>query len=211
MADHRETRADEELVRRVRTGDVAAGRELFRRHEARLTELAQRRVRGGLRRKVGASDVVQETWLCAICDLDGFVDRGAGSFRAWLDRILDCRAADQVKRHVVAAKRSVRREQSGTSGAVGEAASPVATPSAAASDREEREVYTRALAGMDADDRRVLELARVLGQDFGAVGAAMGRSPEAARKQYARAVVRLGARVRRRPPGPASDPAGPVG
>jgi RNA polymerase sigma-70 factor (ECF subfamily) len=199
MGEGHADREDEELVRSLRGGDQSAARELFRRHGKRLDELARKRVGGGLRRKLGASDIVQETWLSAIEDLDGFEDRGPGSFRAWLERILDCRAADQVKRHVRADKRSVRREQSRASGELGEMPAANATPSAVAAGREELETYARALTQLEADDRRVIELVRDHGKDFVAVGRAMERSPDAARKLYARAVVRLGLRVRGRP------------
>lgn len=191
-------RSDEELVRLVRVGDGDAARELFDRHAESLSRLARRRVVGGLRRKLGASDVVQETLLAAFQTLDGFEDRGPGSFRAWLERILDCRAKDQVKRHVVAGRRSVRREQSRASGVLDDhERASTASPSSVASHREETDALARALAAMEGDDRRVLELVRDHGKDFAVVGRAMERSSDAARKLYARAVVRLGRRVRR--------------
>jgi len=79
---------DEELVRRVRGGDESAFAEICSRHGERLTRQVEARLSGGVLRKVGASDVVQEAYVVAlqripyrlahgvaISDLDG---RGRG-------------------------------------------------------------------------------------------------------------------------------------
>jgi RNA polymerase sigma-70 factor, ECF subfamily len=188
---------DEELVRLVLAGDGTAARVLFERHEQVLRSRARRRLVGGLRRKVGASDIVQETYLSVFTDLTGFEDRGPGSFRRWLDTVLECRAKDEARRHVGAAKRSARREVSRPADVSDPG--PRAwgdSPSVAAVKQEDREMLLRAITSMEGDDRRVLELVHLEGKGFADAGRALGRSTGAARKLYARAVLRLGKRIR---------------
>jgi len=198
VADDLSDAVDEELARRARAGDQAAAAELYRRYAPQLRARVQRRLGGGIRRKVGASDVVQETCLAAFRDLDGFRDRGPGSFRRWLARIADCRADDEVRRWAGAERRAAGREESvGSAGAPPEPAAAGPTPSGEASDAEEREALVRAIRELAADDQLVLRLVGIEGRDFDEAGRALGRSPEAARKLYARAVVRLTARLRR--------------
>ena len=192
--------SDEDLVRRVRAGDDAAATLLHDRCEPLLRARARRRLVGGLRRRLGASDIVQEAFAAAFERLDAFEDQGPGSFRRWMETILDHKASDLMKRHVTAGKRSVRREASGALGSSD--AGPAgrdATPSVVVVRAEEREALRRAIEGLDGDDRLVLDLVNGQGQDFAEAGRRMGRSAEAARKLFGRAVLRLGRRLRRSP------------
>lgn len=200
MAEDLARIADEELARRVLAGDDAAARVLYERHEPLLRARARRRLVGGLSRKVGASDIVQETYLAAFADLSAFEDRGPGSFRRWLEAVLEFRAKDEVRRHLGTEKRSVRREISrdpaiSDSGPV----SPGTSPSAEAAAAEERAALADAIDAMEGDDRTVLRLVHLEGRDFEEAGRELSRSAEAARKLYARAVLRLGKRLRGSP------------
>jgi RNA polymerase sigma-70 factor (ECF subfamily) len=190
--------ADEDLVRRVLSGDPAAAGELHRRHEPRLRARARRRAAGKLSRKLGASDIVQDTYLAVFEDLASFEDRGPGSFQRWLDGVFECRATDAARRHVGAAKRDLRREVSpGPDASQSGPPARGASPSVEAASNEERERLVAAVDAMEGDDRDVLRLVHVDGKDFAEAGRVLGRSAEAARKLYSRAVVRLGRRMRR--------------
>ena len=187
---------DEELVRRIRAGDKAASAILYGRHEALLRRRAGRVV-GSLRRKLGASDVVQETYLAAFTGLDSFEDQGPGSFRRWLEAILTHKAADQVKRHLREG-RDARRETSPSPDAAGAGPEGVEpTPSVVAMREEEHAALRRAIDSMTGDDRTVLALVHEQGKDFAQAGLAMGRSAEAVRKLYGRAALRLGREMNR--------------
>lgn len=190
--------SDEDLVRRMRAGDLAASRALFRRHEALLRSFAERRIGRGLRRKVGASDVLQEARLTAFLKIDGFEDRGPGSFRRWLERIVERKVSDEVKRHVHSRKRSARREDScaATSGAP-EAPARGPGPATQIAADDENAALRAAVDRMTGDDRRILELVHERGMDFASAGRELGRSAEAARKLYGRVVLRLSRVVRR--------------
>jgi RNA polymerase sigma-70 factor (ECF subfamily) len=197
MSDDLEGMSDEDLVRRVLSRDERAAAALYARHERLLRARARRRLVGGMRRKIGESDIVQQTYVAAFEDLGDFEDRGPGSFRRWLERVLDFQVNDEVKRHVGAAKRSAHREVSQATGdPAADPAGPEPTPSVHAIAAEERAALAAAMRDLPDDDRRVLDLVHRQGTDFGEAGRAMGRSADAARKLYARAVVRLSQRMR---------------
>jgi RNA polymerase sigma-70 factor, ECF subfamily len=189
--------ADEDLVRRVRAGDERAAALLYGRYEGLLRGQARRRLLGGMRRKVAESDIVQETYLAAFRDLDDFEDRGPGSFRRWLETILSYRANENVRRFVGADKRALGREVSTAPDGSGIGpASPGLSPSVEVAAKEERETLRHGIDAMEGDDRLVLRLIGLEGKDFCEAGQVLNRSPDAARKLYARAVLRLAKQTR---------------
>jgi RNA polymerase sigma-70 factor (ECF subfamily) len=75
------TPADDSALLRLRRGDEAAFRELYRRHTPRVFAIALRL----LSRRADAEDAVQEAWLRAVRGLDTF--RGDSAFATWLTGI----------------------------------------------------------------------------------------------------------------------------
>jgi RNA polymerase sigma-70 factor (ECF subfamily) len=73
--------SDDELVERARAKDVAAFEELIGRHEERVYRLAMRFVRN----ETDAREILQETFLSAWRNLDGF--QGKSQFASWLYRV----------------------------------------------------------------------------------------------------------------------------
>ena len=73
--------SDEEIVARVRAGDVALFEVLMRRHNPRLYRV----VRSVIRDEAEAEDVMQQAYLHAYTALEGFA--GLSSFATWLTRI----------------------------------------------------------------------------------------------------------------------------
>jgi RNA polymerase sigma-70 factor (ECF subfamily) len=198
--------SDEELVRRWRAGDEAAGRELLARDEAVLRKRARRRLPRPLRRKVSESDVVQETLAAVAGGLVGFEDRGAGSYRAWLLQILDHKLADQERRWLHTAKRDARRELSPPASGPPEDGQPrsrLPTPSEEAIRAEARERLEANLALLDPEDAAVLRWVHQESLPFEEVGRRTGRSADAARKHYGRAVQRLARAMKASSPGAA--------
>ncbi|WP_275196729.1 RNA polymerase sigma factor [Bradyrhizobium sp. CSA207] len=80
-----------ELVRRARARDEAALRTIMQANNRRLYRLA----RGILRSDSEAEDVVQETYVRAFTNLDGF--RGESSLSTWLSRIAINEALGRVR------------------------------------------------------------------------------------------------------------------
>ena len=86
---------DELLARRAQGGDDEAFKELFDRHAPTLGRRIHARIPPLLRRKVDEADVLQMAYLSVHNDLDSFEPRGDGSFRAWLDSIVEHRGQCQ--------------------------------------------------------------------------------------------------------------------
>ncbi len=184
--------SDPELIRRVAAGDDAAARTLFDRHLPTLRARVRGRLPAGLRGKVGASDVIQEAYIAAFLGLTEFDARDDGAFGRWVRGILDHKIADEVRRHVAAGKRDARREvplPRSTAG-FGIVESGL-SPSGEAMDAEERARIRRAVGALPDDQGTVVRLVHDEGLTLVEAGARMGRSGEAARKLYGRALARL--------------------
>jgi len=191
--------SDEDLVRRVRAGDEAAARMLFERHLPALRAKARARLPAALRGKVGESDVVQEAWLAAFLDVGKFEDRGDGSFGKWLRGILEHKIGHEIERHVAAGKRDVRRERrmrTGSGGGFG-AAPDQPSPSEEAVSAEEEGVLRAAVASLPGDYATVVRLVHIEGLTLVDAGARMGRSADAVRKLYGRAMASMASSLRR--------------
>jgi RNA polymerase sigma-70 factor (ECF subfamily) len=197
-----EEASDEELVRRIRQGDEAATRALFDRHLPALRAKAQARLPASVRGKVGASDVVQEAWLAAFLALGDFEDAGGGSFAAWVRRIVERKVSDEVRRHARVKKRSARREvRFATEAAHLEPDVGQQTPSQVVGDDERAATLRAAIAGLDEDHATVIRLVHEEGLTLVDAGRRMGRTPDATRMLYGRAMQRLADRL----PRPGSD------
>jgi RNA polymerase sigma-70 factor (ECF subfamily) len=187
---------DEELVRRIRQGDEAATKALFDRHLPALRAKAQARLPAAVRGKVGASDVVQEAWLSAFLALGDFKEAGGGSFAAWVRRIVERKVSDEVRRHARVKKRSAQREVRFATKAQHLEPDPLqATPSQVVGDAERSAALRAAVAGLDPDHAAVIRLVHEEGLTLVDAGRRMGRSPDATRMLYGRAMQRLAERL----------------
>jgi RNA polymerase sigma-70 factor (ECF subfamily) len=186
--------SDEDLVRRVRAGDEAAARLLFERHLPALRASVRGRVPADLRAKLGESDVIQEAYLAAYVNLAKFEDRGRGSFNAWLRQILDHKLVDEVRRHHEAAMRDARREERlATDAAVPEPDQP--SPSGIVAAEEESASVRVAVDELPSDYATVIRLVHQEGLTLVETGERMGRTADAVRKLYGRALACLVDRV----------------
>jgi RNA polymerase sigma-70 factor (ECF subfamily) len=88
---------DAALVSRLRDGDEAAFRHLVQRMNRGLLRVAQAFVES----PAAAEEVVQETWLAVVAQIDGF--EGRSSLRTWIGSIL----CNRAKTRGVRDKRSV--------------------------------------------------------------------------------------------------------
>jgi RNA polymerase sigma-70 factor (ECF subfamily) len=190
---------DEELVRRARGGDADAQRALFERHERPLRARVRRRLPASVRSKLAESDVLQDAYLAAFRSLDAFEDRGEGSFARWLGGIVEHRVREATRRFRGTKRRGADRETSLSRADERPIARTAATsPSGVAVSAEERAALRAAMAGLAEDHRTVLRLVHEDGLKLVDAAAAMGRSPDAVRMLYGRALAALAARAARR-------------
>jgi RNA polymerase sigma-70 factor (ECF subfamily) len=140
-----------------------------------------------LQGKVAPSDLVQETFLQAQNHFQDFAGHSEEELLAWLRRIVVNQAYD-AQRRFAALKREADRE---TNQSPAHLAGPVDSPSAQAAAGEQQAALARAMACLPDDYRRVVELRNWERKSFEEIGVALGRSAEAARKLWARAIEKL--------------------
>lgn len=164
--------------------------------------LARSRVDATLGGKAGASDVVQETLLHAYEHFPQFRGRTEAELVGWLRRILARRIATLARRYRQTAARDVARERAMDGwldhSSRGFDRLPVrasATPSQGAQARERSVLLADALASLPEDDQQVIELRTFRQLPWEEVADLTGRTPEAMRKLWTRAVQRLGLRI----------------
>ncbi len=191
MDDYGQMR-DEELAGLAQAGDERAFETLFERHASTLRRQIRVRLPRLLRRKIDASDVVQMAYLGVHRSLDSFEPRGDGSYRAWLDQIVEHKLQYVMREFVGTAKRGLASEETGVSHQ-GAPHSPSRdpSPSAVAVGAELQARMESALAELPEHYREVIDLVQAQGLTLAQAGAQMGRSAGAAEKLYGRALSQL--------------------
>ena len=155
-----------------------------------LLMVANQELDPALSPKCGASDVVQETFYQAHRDRASFQGRSRDELRLWLREILRNNIRD-VGRFYGQAKRRVEREVSIEEEHPFGLADTDLTPAARAVCREQADALEDALAQLPENYRRVIELRSRERLGFEAIGEILGRSADAARMLWFRAIERL--------------------
>lgn len=184
------------LLGAARGGNVQARGVLFQSFQPYLLGIARRGLPVNLRGKYDGADVVQETLLEAHRGFAGFDGADPDDLRAWLCGILRHNLLDLIRRYRGASKRSIFRERSLEDGLEsgdfsGGAVDPSPTPSSVSVVRESVVALEEALSRLPADERAVIVLRHFDSLPFREVGRRLGRSTDAARKLWSRAIVRL--------------------
>jgi RNA polymerase sigma-70 factor (ECF subfamily) len=161
-----------------------------------LLLVAERELDPALRPKGGASDLVQETFLDARRAFDRFQGESEAEVRAWLRRLLMNNLVSFTRLYRQTAKRQAGREVApsfGDSSVLGldDIAGETPTPSGRFMAEEQAELIRRALDRLPDDYRRLLVLRYRDGRTFEEIGREMGRTGNAIRKTWMRAIERL--------------------
>jgi RNA polymerase sigma-70 factor (ECF subfamily) len=189
---------DEQLVARARKGDTQAFEALCTRYEGLLRARARHWIAGAVRRRVSLADVLQETYLHAHGRLHEFDDRGEGAFGAWLARITDYKAREAVRHHAGVAMRDATREaRRDARPDMDQTRGHDPSPSEAAIAHEEMGAVHSAMDALSDDHRTVLELVRFENLPLQETAVLMGRTYEATKKLYGRAVAALARELKR--------------
>jgi RNA polymerase sigma-70 factor (ECF subfamily) len=186
----------EQLLAAARAGSSAALGEALQAYRAYLLLIAQQELDPDLRAKGGASDLVQETFIDAQRLLGTFEGTTDGPWAAWLRELLLNNLADFVHRYRATGKRCVGREvgqPAGDSWAKrgGEAVADTPSPSFTVMAAEQTATLERALDQLPEDYREVLLLRYQGDLSFEEIGQRLGRSGNAARKLWLRALRKL--------------------
>jgi RNA polymerase sigma-70 factor (ECF subfamily) len=160
-----------------------------------LLLIARRELGTDLQAKASASDLVQQTFLEAQCDFGRFRGETEAELLAWLRRLLLNNLGAFARDFRGTAKRAVHREVAlppeKPSGPPAGLADDAPSPSALAVAREQAEALRRALERLPEEYRLALLLRHQEELSFEEIGKRLGRTANAARKLWARAVERL--------------------
>src|SRR5262245_53444631 len=169
-----------------------------------LVTIARQELEAELRAKNSASDLVQETFVEAQRDFGQFQGETEAELLAWLRQLLLHRVGKLRRRYRDTQKRRLTREvalggdDSSDGPAAGLAANTL-SPSGQAMEHEQDETLRAALGRLPEDYRRVITLRYEEQLPFEEIGRLLQRSPDAARKLWARAVERLHEELERPP------------
>jgi RNA polymerase sigma-70 factor (ECF subfamily) len=143
-------------------------------------------------------DLVQDTLLMAVRDLDDFTCRNDGDFLRWLLSVAENRIHDNVDRFH-AQKRDIRRQISleklakHATSLERHGGLPLATttPSVVLARREDLDRLEQAMDRIKPEYRKVIMLAKIEGLSHKDIGARLGKSPAAVAMLLSRAIVAL--------------------
>jgi RNA polymerase sigma-70 factor, ECF subfamily len=196
MSDNKSVRFSS-LLEGARQGDVDSRERLFALCRSYLGVAARSQVETWLRRKVDASDLIQETMLDACRDFDRFQGRTEQEWLAWLRKILAHNAADFVRHYRGTSKRAAAREvpfrdpaDSASPGAP-EPAAPLPTPSQEFLQLDTELRVAAALGQLPADYQEVIMLRNLQRMPFNEVAKRMSRSRPAVQMLWMRAIHKL--------------------
>jgi len=189
------------LLEQAQAGSVPALGSLLEAARHYLLLQADRHLPLALRAKVGPSDIAQETAIDAHRDFPRFRGATEEEFFAWLRTMLQHNVTDVVRRFELSQKRATCREES-LSLIVDRRGACVlraggTQPDGSAIRREDAAVVAQVLARVPEDYQTVLRLRYWEGLTFAEIAARIGRSEEASRKLWYRALTRFTADMRR--------------
>ena len=151
-----------------------------------------------LERRVGVSDVIQETYLEALRRIDEYISQPQLTFYVWLRFLAIQQVKTSYRRHVEAQARDLRREvgirgepdSSQETGSVCPA-SPVETPSQIFIRGEKGDLLRGAMDGLEPLDREVILLRHFEHLSWTEVGEILGLHEPATRQRHCRAMKKL--------------------
>ena len=189
-----------ELLADARRGRQGAVDALLEKHRESLRRMVHTRMDQALNRRVDASDIVQDVLLEASQRLKDYLDDPRMPFGLWLRHIAQDRIIDLHRRHRLAARRSLDREQPLSPGAYQNNSSldlaaqlrdREVTPAAATLRKELEGQFLAALDQMSDDDRDLLMMRHFEGLSNSDVAEILGLTPSAAGMRHLRALRRL--------------------
>ncbi|MFO0844184.1 MAG: sigma-70 family RNA polymerase sigma factor [Gemmataceae bacterium] len=174
---------------------VGPGGESFTSIRDYLLHLAERHLGGDLHAKGGASDLVQSALLAACEHREQFRGSSDAQYKGWLRQIL-LNAARKFRRRWRGPTRAVSREVSlDAQPALRLDPAHCETASHLARQREQRQQLAAAVADLPLDQQQVVAWRVEEDLSFPEIGARLGRSADAARMLFNRALEQLHRRL----------------
>lgn len=189
----------QQLLNHAREGDGDAVNALLERHRNAVRRMIDLRMDQVLKRRVDASDIVQEVMIEANRRLNDYLADPSMPFHLWLRQMAKDRLIDAHRRHRGAARRSMDREQPLATAASNESSLDLMaqlrdtelTPAAAATWHELERRFQIACDQLDTQDQEVVLMRHFEHLSNGETAEALGLTPQAASMRYLRAMRRL--------------------
>jgi RNA polymerase sigma-70 factor (ECF subfamily) len=186
------------LVALAKDGDESALDRLCTVYGPRVLWLVRLRMGKELRSKLESVDLVQDVFVSALKDLGNFTYENEGDFVRWLARITENRLRDNLDK-LHADKRDIRKEvrlnthKPTIEDSFAAALEPIdaTTPSVIISKREEFDKLAKAIDKLKPEYREIIVLTKVEGLSYSQIGDKLGRSADAARMLFSRAMAAL--------------------
>ena len=190
----------EQSIYSARGGSFSAVGQILDHYRGYLLAVANEELKSELVRKIAPSDLVQETSYEATRNFSKFAGGSEAELRAWLRQILIHNLRDAKKRYHDTHMRDCSREvfihgSEDQSGIGGHLVSPQPSPSHLLMAEELQRSVTQAMGTLSDEQRRVIELRSFDSMSFAEVGRAIGKSAEAARKIWGRAIEQISGKV----------------
>jgi RNA polymerase sigma-70 factor (ECF subfamily) len=182
-------------------GSLSAIGSVFEECRNYLLLIANRELGQSIQAKIGASDLVQETFLQAQQIFYRFDGGSREELSAWLAQILEYKLVLAQRRLLQTEKRDASREEP-LQPTVAEFVRDLRLPESPHPDQavahvDEVEQLKTALDRLPADYQLAIELRSLQQQSFAELGRILNRSPDAARMTWARGLLRLRKELRR--------------
>jgi RNA polymerase sigma-70 factor (ECF subfamily) len=194
-----EAQETERLLASVREGDAGAVSRLLEGHRDAVRRMIDLRMDQVLKRRVDASDIVQEVLIDANRRLRDYLADPVMPFHLWLRQMAKDRLIDAHRRHRQSARRSIDREQPLAVAAADQSSINLAaqlrdqeyTPAAAAAWAELQRRFETACGQLDEQDREIVLMRHFEHLTNSEAADSLGLSPQAASMRYLRAMRRL--------------------
>jgi RNA polymerase sigma-70 factor, ECF subfamily len=191
----------DEMLEQARTGNDAAVDRLLTEFREPLRRVIGLRLDPVLARRVDASDIVQDVLIEATQRLREYLKAPKMPFGLWLRHLAQDRIIDTHRRHRLAQRRSVDREQTiakpawasdeSSAGLVAQLIDTDRTPASEAIRQELARRLTEAVDQLGEDDREIILMRHTEQMSNQDVADALGLTEAAASMRYLRALRRL--------------------
>jgi RNA polymerase sigma-70 factor (ECF subfamily) len=182
------TAKTEQLIAGARAGDERAWRALFERSQVFLLVRLEIEMPGFLRRTSSPEDVLQEAFLKVTQKLDTFEYKGEGSFRRWLNQIVQNEMKNLVRHWHVEHDRLRPITGSHVEGLAGGGASP----SQILARIGEQEHLLALLRELPSEDQDLLIMRIFEEKSWEEVGLVLGCCRDTASERFDRVIARMG-------------------
>lgn len=191
-----------ELIDGAVRGDVTARQALLERYRDDLRRVVASRLDRRLASRVDPSDIVQETLADASRRMDEYLRDRAIPFFGWLRQLAGERVIDTHRRHIVAQRRSIMREDripglpDDSAGVlVQRLVAADTSPSNRLSQKERHDQVMAALAALSPRDREVLVMRYLEQLGTAEIAEALGITEGAVKARLLRALIHMRGRL----------------